>query len=150
MAMAVQYLESLLPPIVPGVPVRLGLANVFVLYALLSGKRADALAISLLRCLLVPLVSGAVSGLMYALPGALLSYAVMLALLPPYRRGRISAVGLSAAGAFCYNLAQFAVGLFTVGRAMLLYFPWMGLISLPAGICTGLVAALLIRRVPWR
>ena len=148
MAMALQYLESLLPPLVPGLPVRLGLANIFVLYALMHNKKPDALAISLLRCLLVPIFSGAVSGLLYALPGALLSYAGMLLLLPLYQRERIGAVGLSVFGAFLYNAAQLGVGCFTIGSAMLLYAPWMGLLSIPAGICTGLIAAMLKTRIP--
>ena len=53
----------------------------------------------------MPIFSGAVSGLLYALPGALLSYAGMLLLLPLYQRERISAVGLSVFGAFLYNAA---------------------------------------------
>ena len=39
MALAVQSLESLLPPIVPGVPFKLGLANIFTLVALLRFSR---------------------------------------------------------------------------------------------------------------
>lgn len=149
MALAVQYLEGLLPPLVPGLPVRLGLANTFVLYALIEDKKTDALLISLARCLLVPLFSGAVSGLLYALPGALLSYAVMRLCLPLHRAGHMGTVGLSVLGAFFYNAAQFAVGLLTVGSAILLYFPWMGLLSVPAGICTGLIAAILRKRIRW-
>ncbi len=150
MAMAVQYLEGLLPPLIPVLPVRLGLANIFVLYALMNGQRGPALAISLLRSLLAPIFTGAVSGLLYALPASLLSYAGMLLLLPLYRKERLGAAGLSVFGAFLYNAAQLFVGLFTVGRGMLLYFPWMGLLSIPAGLCTGLAAAPLLKRVPWK
>ena len=149
MALVVQYLESFLPPLVPGLPVRLGLANIFVLYALIEDKKTDALLISLARCLLVPFFSGAAPGLLYALPGAILSYAVMRLCLPLYWADRMGSVGLSVLGAFFYNAAQFGVGLLTVGSAMLLYFPWMGLLSVPAGICTGFIAAILHKRVRW-
>ena len=150
MALAVQYFEAMLPPIVPGVPVRLGLANIFTLFALLRGKRLDGGLVALLRCLLYPLVTGNVSGLGYAAAGTLLSYLAMLLLLPLYQRDRVGAVGVSVAGAFSFNCGQLLVGLAVVGQAMAAYFPWMGLLSIPAGICTGLLAELLKRRVPVR
>lgn len=147
MALAVQYLEMQLPAPVPGVPVRLGLANIFVLLPLLSGRKADAACIALLRCLLLPLITGNVSGLLYSCAGSAASLFGMLLLLPAYRLEKVGAVGLSVAGAFLFNMGQLAVGACVVGKAMLAYVPWMGLLSVPAGVCTGLLAALLKRRV---
>ncbi|MDO4572250.1 MAG: Gx transporter family protein, partial [Clostridia bacterium] len=100
-------------------------------------------------CLLASLFTGAVSGLLYALPGALLSFLGMRLLLPLYARGRLSAMGLSVFGAFLFNGAQLCVGLLSVGGAILAYFPWMGLLSIPAGLLSGLAAALVKKRVPW-
>ncbi|MEG1525524.1 MAG: Gx transporter family protein [Clostridia bacterium] len=148
MALAVQYFESLLPPIVPGIPVRIGLANLFVLFALLTGHKADAAFVSLLRCLLYPLITGNISGLAYAVVGSLLGYLGMLLLLPLYHKDAVGAVGISVLGAFLFNVGQLLVGIFVVGTAMTVYFPWMGLLSIPAGICTGLLAKMLVRRVP--
>ena len=150
MALAVQYLESLLPTLVPGVPIRIGLANVFVLFALLRMRRSDAVWIALVKVLILPLVTGNVSALPYSLLGAVCSLGIMLPALPLYRRGRIGAVGLSALGAFCFNVGQLAVGCVLIGRAMLVYFPWLGVLSIPAGIATGLIAELLSRRIPKR
>ncbi len=151
MALAAQWLESLLPPIVPAIPVRLGLANCFVLYALLAlRRRTDALIVTVLRALLFVLVAGNASQVFYSLAGGLLSYAAMALLLPLQASGRISAIGLSVAGAFCFNVGQLAVGCLTAGPAMIAYLPWIGLLSIPAGIATGLLTALLIRRLPVR
>lgn len=150
MALALQWFESLLPPIVPAIPVKLGLANVFTLYALLCLSRKEALCIAMLRCLMFPLISGAVSGFFYAAAGSLLAWCAMAALLPLARVNRLSAMGLSVAGAFLFNVGQALVGLFTVGRAMLAYFPYMGLLSIPAGLATGFLCALLIRRLAGR
>lgn len=147
MALAVQYLESLLPPLVPGVPVKLGLANIFTLFALLRMKRADALLVSLVRCLLFALVTGAVSGALYALCGSLLSFAGMAALVPLVRRGRLSAMGLSACGAFLYNLGQLCAGAAALGPVMFYYLPYMGLMSIPFGLVTGFLAQTLQARV---
>lgn len=148
MALGAQWLESLLPPIIPAIPVRLGLANIFTLFALLRRSRSDALLITLLRCPLFVLVTGNVSQLFYALAGGLLAWGAMALLIGSLRAGRISAVGLSVAGAFFFNVGQLAVGCVATGPAMLAYLPWMGLLSIPAGIATGLLAGLLARRIP--
>lgn len=148
MALCAQWLESLLPPVLPMIPVRLGLANIFTLFALLRRGRVDALLVTLLRCLLFVLVTGNASQLLYSLAGGLLSLGVMALLLGALRAGSISAVGLSVAGAFCFNAGQLAVGCAAAGPAMLAYLPWMGLLSIPAGAATGLLAALLVRRIP--
>lgn len=150
MALAVQWFESFLPPIVPAVPVKLGLANIFTLYTMLCLSRREALAVAMLRCLLFPLVSGAVSGFFYASAGSLLSWAIMAALLSLVHRSLLSPMGLSVAGAFCFNLGQALVGFVTVGRAMLAYFPYMGLLSIPAGLATGFLCMLLMRRLAAR
>lgn len=150
MALAVQWFESFLPPIVPAVPVKLGLANIFTLYAMLCLSRREALTVAMLRCLLFPLVSGAVSGFFYASAGSLLSWAIMAALLSLVHRSLLSPMGLSVAGAFCFNLGQALVGFVTVGRAMLAYFPYMGLLSIPAGLATGFLCMLLMRRLAVR
>ena len=82
------YVEGLLPPVLPMIPVRLGLANVFSLFALLRRGRGDALAVALLRCPLLALVAGRVSQLFFSLAGGLLAWGAMAALLPLYRSGQ--------------------------------------------------------------
>lgn len=150
MALAVQWLEGLLPPVLPMIPVRLGLANVFVLFALLRNGRGDALLVTLLRTTLYLLIAGNPMQYLYSLAGALLAFLSMSLLLAPLRSGRISAVGLSVAGAFFFNVGQLAVGCLAAGSAMLAYLPWMGLLSIPAGMATGASAMLLVHRIPKR
>lgn len=147
-ALALQYLEGLLPPLIPGLPVKLGLANVVVLFTLLRMRKSDALAVALLRCLLYALLLGGISGFFYALAGGLLSLRTMSLLLTPFRRERLSLPVLSAAGAFAFNAGQALVGFFVFGRAMLYYLPYLGLVSIPAGLITGFAASLLDRRLP--
>lgn len=147
MALTSQYFESLLPTPVPGVPVRIGIANIFTLYALMNMKKSDACIIAFLRCGAFALITGAVTGFFYALSGSMLSFLTMALLLPLYEKERISAMGLSAAGAFAFQAGQIAVGLIAVGRAILLYLPVMGLLSLPAGLITGFLAKLITGRL---
>ncbi len=139
-AIIVHTVETLLPPLVPGVPVRLGLANVFTLLALITLGAPYAFAVGVLRCMVSMLITGAVSQLPYSLAGVVLSLLFMLVLEPLIRRGRVSAVGQSVFGAFAFNAGQLAVGVLICGQAMLFYFPVMSLLSIPTGIFTGLTA----------
>lgn len=148
MALAAQYLESLLPPLVPGVPVKIGLANVFTLFAFLRLGRTDALVVSVLRALLFLLVTGAVSGGIYALCGTALGFIAMALLFPLVKREKLGTPGLSVAGAFFFNAGQALAGYAAVGNAMLYYLTPMGLLSVPAGLITGFLAAELNRRLP--
>ena len=139
-AIIMHTVESLLPPLIVGVPVRLGLANIFTLLALIELGAPYAAAVAVLRCLVSVLITGAVSQLPYSLAGSVLSFLAMFAADRLRRKERISAVGQSVLGAFCFNIGQLAVGILIAGQAMLYYFPSMSLISVPTGIFTGLVS----------
>lgn len=148
MALAVQWLESFLPAPVPGIPVRIGFSNIFVLMAFLYGGRLDAFAVAMVKSILLPLLSGNVSGGLYALFGSFFAWAGMAILLGALKKDRISSVGLSVCGAFLFQFGQSLAGMITVGNAMLIYFPFMALISIPAGVVTGFLTELLRRRFP--
>ena len=150
MALAAQWLESFLPPLIPGIPVRIGLANCFVLYALLAAKRRgmfDALIVTVLRSFLFMLIVSNPAQLLYSLAGGILSVLAMAGLLPLYRRERVSPIGTSVVGAFCFNIGQLFIGCLAAGWAMIAYLPWMGLLSILAGAMTGLLVLLLQKRL---
>ena len=48
-ATAVHYIEGLLPSLILGVPIKLGLANIFTLYTLIKFSRRDALILTVLK-----------------------------------------------------------------------------------------------------
>ena len=148
MSLGVQYLESMLPPPVPGIPVRIGMANLFYLFLLLRNRKREAFCTALLRCLLFPLVSGNPSAFLYSLAGTALSCSAMAALFPLYQKDVVSPIGVSCSGAFLFQIGQLLAGLFIVGRAVFYYLPWLCLLSIPAGICTGLLCSLLLHRIP--
>lgn len=148
MALAVQYFESTLPPIIPGLPVRIGFSNVFCLYALFRIGVKPAFFVALARCALFAMVTGSVSGLFYSLAGSLLSVTGMALLIPLLFSGRLTLYGVSVAGAFLFNVGQCIVGLFVVGRYILTYLPFMGLLSIPAGMITAYLTFVILRRLP--
>ncbi|MBE6997981.1 MAG: Gx transporter family protein [Ruminococcaceae bacterium] len=146
LALILSYLESLVPLsfAVPGI--KLGLPNLVIVFALYRLRPATAAAISLLRVALVALLFGSVLSLAYSAAGAVLSYCVMLLLR---RTGRFGCTGVSVAGAVAHNLGQIAAAAVLLQTASLTwYLPVLCLSGTVAGVCIGLLAALLVKRIP--
>ena len=80
-AMMLSYIEALLPPVYSAVPgIKLGLANIAVIFALYSVDPKSAALISLVRVALSALLFGSVMSVIYSFAGAVLSLAVMILL----------------------------------------------------------------------
>jgi len=144
-AMILSYVESLLPSVgVPGV--KLGLANIAVIFALYRIGWLSALEVSLVRVFMVTMLFGSMSALLYSLSGAALSLFVMALL----RRGdRFSSVGVSVVGGVAHNAGQILMAMWLLGTARLAYYyPILVITGVAGGIFTGLTAALLIKRIP--
>ena len=144
-AMILSYVESLLPSVgIPGV--KMGLANIAVIFALFRFGWKEAAALSLVRVVLVSLLFGSVGAMLYSLAGAVLSLAVMALLR---RIVRFSTVGVSVAGGVAHNAGQILMAMLILQTKQLLgYLPVLAVSGIAGGVLTGLVAALLIRRIP--
>ena len=140
-----QYVESLLPSVgIPGV--KMGLANIAVIFALFRFGWKEAAALSLVRVVLVSLLFGSVGAMLYSLAGAVLSLAVMALLR---RIDRFSTVGISVAGGVAHNAGQILMAMLILQTKQLLgYLPVLAVAGIAGGVLTGLAAALLIRRIP--
>ena len=143
LALALSYLESFFPPLLPLPGVKLGLANIVTVYALYALGASNALAILVVRCLLGSLFAGNASALLFSLLGGLAAMLVMIAL----RRCKgLSIYGVSIGGAAAHNLGQMAAAVITLGNTMVLgYLPFLLAVSLVTGTLTGFVSALLFR-----
>ena len=140
MAIVLSWFEGLLPPIPAPVPLKFGLSNIAIMYALffLGGKEVFVLAI--LKSFFVLIMRGVLpAGL--SLAGGLLSVAVMF-LLNRLLKEKGSYFLLSIAGAISHNLGQFLVLLVFFNAMSLL---WILPILLITGIGTGIVSATLLR-----
>ena len=144
-AMILSYVESLLPSVgIPGV--KMGLANIAVIFALFRFGWKEAAALSLVRVVLVSLLFGSVDAMLYSLAGAVLSLAVMALLR---RIDRFSTVGISVAGGVAHNAGQILMAMLILQTKQLLgYLPVLAVSGIAGGVLTGLAAALLIRRIP--
>ena len=144
-AMILSYVESLLPSVgIPGV--KMGLANIAVIFALFRFGWKEAAALSLVRVVLVSLLFGSVGAMLYSLAGAVLSLAVMALLR---RIDRFSTVGISVAGGVAHNAGQILMAMLILQTKQLLgYLPVLAVSGIAGGVLPGLAAALLIRRIP--
>lgn len=145
LAMALSFLESQIPPFVAIPGVKLGLANIAVIFALYRFGAKEAAAVSALRVFLVGLLFGSFVSTLYSIAGAILSFFVMLLL----RRLKIfSEVGVSVAGGVCHNIGQIAVACVLLETNVILYYlPFLLLSGTVAGVGVGVLSALLVRKL---
>ena len=145
LAMVLSYIEYLIPfsSAVPGV--KLGLANIVVIFVLYRLGPGPAAVISLVRVLLMTFLFGNAFALMYSVCGAVLSLAVMLLLK---KAGKFSPVGVGAAGGVCHNIGQILCAMVVLETEKLAYYLPVLLVSgTLAGIGTGIVGGILIKRI---
>lgn len=139
------YIEFLLPlPIgIPGM--KLGLANLVVLLCLYVLGVPLASVISLIRVLLAAFTFGSISGMLYSLAGATLSFLVMW---PCSRSRHFSPIGVSMLGGIMHNIGQLVVAFLMLGVSGVLYYlvPLL-LAGAVTGFVIGTVTQLLIPRM---
>ena len=145
LALILSYLESLLP-LSFGVPgIKLGLPNLVVIFALYRLSPRAAAVISVLRVLLVSVLFGSVLSLAYSAAGAVMSFLIMWGLK---RSGKFSCTGVSVAGALAHNAGQIlAAALLLETSRLTWYLPVLCISGTVAGICIGLLSAVLVRRI---
>ena len=135
LAMALSFIEGTLviPGLLPGM--KLGLANIVVMYALFFMGARQALVLDVLKALFVFLVSGFTAGLL-SLCGGLLSLLVMWVLyyLLPVRPTWFI---LSVCGALAHNIGQLLGASVILSTAVSLYYaPIMLVLGLVMGMLT--------------
>ena len=145
LALALSWLESLLPPLgVPGV--KLGLPNLVIVFALYRLGAWDAWWLSIVRVLLASALFGSGVSLAYSVAGAVLSLTVMGLLK---KTEKFSSVGVSVAGGVAHNAGQILVAMALLETARLAwYLPVLWISGTVAGVLIGIVSGELVKRVP--
>lgn len=141
LAMALSFIEGSItfPGLLPGM--KLGLANIVIMYALFFMGVRQALVLDLLKALFVFLVSGATAGFL-SLCGGLLSLLVMWGLYSlPHRPTWFI---LSVSGALAHNVGQLIGAGFILGSALSLYY---APVMLVLGLVMGAVTAVTLRAI---
>jgi len=145
LALILSFIETQIPAFVAVPGVKIGLANIVVLFALYGFGFKEAIVISILRVFLSSLMFGSVLSLGYSLSGALLSLFGM-ALLKKTRL--FGSVGVSVVGGVLHNLGQIITACFILETNVVVYYlPFLILSGTIAGVVVGLVAALVLKRL---
>ena len=141
LAMIFGYVEALIP-FGFGIPgVKLGLANIVIVLALYILPAYQALAIQLMRIVLISFLFGNLSMMIYSLAGGIPSFLVMCLLK---RMKGFSVTGVSIAGGVSHNIGQLTVAVLVVQNLKIaFYFPALML----AGLVTGGVIGILADRI---
>ena len=145
LALILSFVESRIPAFVAIPGVKVGLANIAVIFVLYKMGIKEAAAISAVRILLVSMLFGSPVSLIYSLSGALLSFVVMI-LLKKFTS--LKEVAISVVGGVMHNVGQIvAASIILDTNVVAYYLPFLILSGTIAGIVVGLTAALLIKRV---
>ena len=146
-ALILSYIELLLPPLYSAIPgIKMGLANIAVIFALYRFSSRTATTVSVLRIILVSVLFGNAMAFAYSLSGAVLSLAAMTLLK---KSGLLSGVGVSVAGAVMHNVGQILCAMALLGTAELGYYLiLLAITGTISGIFVGLVGAIAITRIP--
>lgn len=138
------YVESLIP-FFAGIPgIKLGLANLAVLFILETYTWKEAALVSAVRIVVIGFLFGNMFTIIYSLAGAALSLFVMTLMK---KSSGFSILGISVAGGVSHNIGQLMVGALIVENTSLLYYAPVLLIS---GVVTGLLIGLLTKEVTKR
>lgn len=146
LALIFSYIEILIP-FTPGIPgIKLGIANLVILVLLYYMNWKYALIVNLVRVFIAGLLFSGVFGVLYSLAGALLSL-VTMALLK--KSDLFSVTGVSIAGGVMHNLGQILVAAVIVGNIRIfVYFPVLIISGVVSGAVIGIVAYLILQRLP--
>ena len=135
------YVESLFP-FFAGIPgIKLGLANLAVLFILEKYTWKEAALVSAVRILVIGFLFGNMFSILYSLAGAALSLAVMTLMK---KRAGFSILGVSVSGGVSHNIGQLIIAALIVENTAFLYYAPVLIIS---GVITGLLIGLLTREV---
>ena len=149
-ASIVFLIESLIPPLFPLAPyVKIGLANVFVLFVIIVFGPADAFLFVLAKNLLTALFAG-----WYAFPfniaGSVYAYLAMAGTYCLFFP-KISLVSVSVLGAIVSNIARTAVAAAVLeAPSLFVQVPFVAIFSTAAGIIVGVLTTFSVKYLPER
>ena len=144
-ALILSYIESKIPPLVAIPGIKVGLANIAVIFTLYKFGIKEAITVSLIRVLLVSMMFGTGVSLIYSISGAILSLSVMIVLkkITPLRE-----IAVSVCGGVMHNVGQIAAASFMLSTNVVVYYlPFLLLSGTVAGVAVGIVSATLVQKI---
>lgn len=134
-------IESFIPVfngIIPGV--KLGLANIVIVFVIFKFSFKDAFLISILRVFIIGLLRTGIFSVtfFFSLFGAVFSVIIMF-IVKKYTK--LSVIGVSILGAISHSVGQIVMAIILLKtNTIILYLPYILLLSIPTGIFVGYIA----------
>lgn len=147
-AMILSFVESRIPAFVAIPGVKVGLANIAVIFTLYKLGVKEAITVSIIRVLMIAMLFGSAVSLIYSVCGAILSLASMILLkkLTP-----LTEVAISVTGGVMHNVGQIAAASFMLSTNVVVYYlPFLLVSGTIAGVVVGIASAILIKRVKFK
>lgn len=149
LAIALSLLENLIPIslLIPIPGIKIGLANIITLLAIVILSPLETIAIIVIRCVTIGLFTGPIAFL-FSITGAILSWVVMVFL--SYGVGKVfSVIGLSIGGACSHSIGQIIISVILLKDWGIVYYylPFLLLISIVSGAITGFASIGVIKYV---
>lgn len=144
-ALVASYIESLIPIPYPVYGMKIGLANIVIVWVLYSLEWKAAAVISVARVLLVGFLFGNLYSILFSLTGAGLSLVVMILLK---KTKKFSIIGVSIAGGVCHNIGQIIVAMIVLENIRISFvLPFLIISGVIAGIAIGILGGLLFKKI---
>ena len=145
LAMILSFVESQIPAFVAIPGVKIGLANIAVVFVLYKLGWKEAVLISLVLVVMVSMLFGTLVSLFYSVAGAVLSLTGMVLLK---KTGLFSTVAVSVTGGVLHNVGQILMACLLLETNVIVYYlPFLILSGVIAGVVIGVVAAIMVNRV---
>ncbi|MGN0982425.1 MAG: Gx transporter family protein [Candidatus Limivicinus sp.] len=145
LAMILSFVESQIPAFVAIPGVKVGLANIAVVFVLYKLGWKEAVLISLVRVFMISVLFGTAVSLFYSVAGAVLSLTGMVLLK---KTGLFSTVAVSVTGGVLHNIGQILMACLLLETNVIVYYlPFLILSGVIAGVVIGVVAAIMVNRV---
>lgn len=141
LSVVLSLIESVIPifnGFIPGL--KLGLANIIILFVLYEYTFKDCLYVSVIRVFIVGILRTGIFSVnfFFSLSGALISLFMMCLLK---KTKKLSIIGISIIGSIFHSIGQIIVAIIFIKNInMLYYLPWLLLFSIPTGIITGIIS----------
>ena len=145
LALALSLMERMIPLelLIPIPGIKLGLANVVTMFALLFLSPKEAYSILLCRVVLASLFAGSVTQFLFSLMGGLLALTTTWLLLHWHDRW-FSFYGISADSAAMHNFGQILAAMLVMQTVdVIAYLPLLLVSSIPMGFVTGTILEVL-------
>lgn len=145
LALILSFIESRIPAFVAIPGIKVGLANIAVIFTLYKLGAKEAVGVSIIRVLLASMLFGSPVSMLYSIAGAVLSLTVMIILkkLTP-----LNEITVSICGGVMHNIGQICMASIMLSTNVVIYYlPFLLLSGIIAGVAVGVVSGLLIKKV---